>query len=208
MIVTDYLASSSGRRDEAPNQELAMRIADAEDKSAIKELIKNLDSKNKEIQSDCIKVLYEIGQRKPALIAPHTLRFIDLLDSKNNRLQWGAMTALNSIAPENPRDIFKALPLLTAAAEQGSVITRDSFVGILIKLCIIDTYADDAFLLLNGQLLSCPANQLPMYAELALSAINEKNKSIFTRTLITRLSDLQPESKRRRIEKVLKKLQG
>lgn len=69
MTVIDKLASSLNRRDEAPNQELAKRITDKNDRKAVQELVANLGTKSKAIQSDCIKVLYEIGERKPEFIA-------------------------------------------------------------------------------------------------------------------------------------------
>ena len=75
MSVIDQLASSLGRRDEVPNQELARRLAETEDRQGIAEIAKNLWSKDKAIQADCLKVLYEIGYLKPELVAP-TLRTI------------------------------------------------------------------------------------------------------------------------------------
>jgi hypothetical protein len=88
MSVTQKLATSLGRRDEVPNQELARDVAAREDKAAIKELVENLSHKSKDIQNDCIKVLYEVGYEKPKLIAPYLKDFLALLGSKNNRLQW------------------------------------------------------------------------------------------------------------------------
>ena len=206
MPVIDKLASSLGRRDEIPNQELAKQIADTGDKKAIKELVENLANKNKNIQNDCIKTLYEIGEKKPFLVSTYAENFVQLLDSKNNRLQWGAMTALNSIAIEVPKIVFAALAKLAGVADKGTVITRDNYVGILTKLCSLKDYADDAFSLLNEQLLSCPSNQLAMYAENALPVISEKNKAIFAKTLASRIGDFEKESKRKRVEKLLKKL--
>lgn len=206
MSIIAQLATSLGRRDEAPNQELAAQIAKTRNEKAVKELVENLSNKNKDIQHDCIKTLYETALLKPSLIAPYFNNFISLLDSKNNRLQWGAMTALNYIAAENFDAAFQALPAMAAAAESGSVITRDHFVAILIQLCADKQYAADAFTLLNEQLRHCPANQLPMYAENALPIINENNKAAFTQTLTARLNDFEKESKRKRVEKVLKKI--
>jgi hypothetical protein len=57
MAVINKLATSLNRRDEIPNQELAKQIANSNDKKAVKELIENLNNKNKNIQSDCIKVI-------------------------------------------------------------------------------------------------------------------------------------------------------
>ena len=206
MSVIDKLASSLKRRDEIPNQELANHIIEKNDKSGVKDLVANLWNKNKDIQNDCIKVLYEIGERKPALITEYAKDFIALLDQKNNRLQWGAMTAINTITLQNPRVVYSALPKIIAAAENGSVITRDYTVNILIKLCAVKEYSNNAFSLLSQQLLSSPTNQLPMYAERAIPIINDKNKLQFIRILTSRLPDIEKDTKRKRVEKIIKKL--
>lgn len=206
MSVIPKLASSLGRRDEVPNQELAKEIADKNDKAAVKELVENLKSKSRDIQSDCIKVLYETGELNPELIAGYAEEFVALLDHKNNRLQWGAMSAIDSITTQNPRVVYGSLSKIIKASDKGSVITKDHAVNILIKLCAGKLYADEAFSLLIEQLLSCPTNQLPMYAERAVTIVSEKNKGIFTHTLTSRLGEIEKDTKRMRVEKVIKKL--
>lgn len=206
MSTIDKLAHSLGRRDEVPNQELAKVIVQENDKEAIKELIQNLQHKNKNIQHDCIKVIYEVGTLKPEMIADFSTELTALLDHKNNRLQWGAMTALDTITTIKPKVIYEALPKIIAAADKGSVITNDHCVGILIKLCMVKTYHEDAFALLNERLLKSPDNQLPMYAENALPIINNENKTVFINTLISRISGIEKESKRSRVEKVIRKV--
>ena len=208
MSVIDKLASSLQRRDEVPNQELAKQIAAKKDKKAVQELVDNLSNKSKDIQNDCIKVLYEIGEIDPSLIASYYAAFLELLDHKNNRLQWGGMTALSSITLEEPKVIYASLSKIIAAADKGSVITKDHAVNILIKLCSIKQYADNAFALLNEQLLNSPVNQLPMYTENALPVINDKNRKTFIQTLTSRLDDIDKDSKRKRVEKVIKKAGG
>ena len=206
MSIVNKLATSLKRRDEVPNQELAKQIAKTNNAKAVTELIENLNNKSKEIQNDCIKVIYEIGVLKPGLIAGYTTELLALLTHKNNRLQWGGMIALDIITPENPAAIYKALPKIIDAADKGSVITNDHCVGILIKLCAVKKYATDAFALLNERLKKCPTNQLPMYAENTLSVINETNKATFIKSLESRLADIEKETKRVRVEKVIKKL--
>ena len=208
MTVIDKLASSLNRRDEAPNKELAAHIGTTNDHAAVKELLGNLHNSSTAIQNDCIKVLYEIGERKPAMLSEYVNEFVALLDHQRNRLRWGGMSALARITHENPEAIYAALSKIMAAAESGSVITKDNTVAILIKLCLLERYAEDAFALLNEQLLKSPPNQLPMYAENALPVINEKNRNLFVKTLSARLDDLEQETKRKRVEKVLKKLKG
>jgi len=208
MSVLNKIASSLNRRDEVPNQELAHEIVDENNKQAVKELVENLNNKSKDIQDDCIKVLYEIGERKPALVADYAKDFIALLDNKNNRLQWGGMTALATIVLENPKVIYTALPKIVAAADNGTVITKDHCVNILVKLCSVKQYADDAFALLMEQILNSPTNQMPTYAEKAMPFVNDKNKAVFLKTLLSRVNDIESETKRKRLEKVMKKVGG
>ena len=206
MSVIDQLASSLGRRDEVPNQALAKAIVKNSDKKAVKELVENLKHNKKDIQSDCIKVLYEIGELQPELIVIYLDDFLALLNHKNNRLRWGGMTALNCISKINPDDIYKVLPKIMEAAEKGSVITRDNAVNILINLSAVKKHASNAFDLLIDQLLNCPTNQLPMYAERALPIINENNKTVFVEALKSRLENIEKESKKKRVVKVINKL--
>ena len=207
MSILQYLAHSLGRRDEVPNQELAKKIAAANNKAAVQELVENLDNKTKDFQHDCIKVLYEIGLLNPALIMAYLPQFLLLLKSKNNRMQWGGMTAINSITQQNAEAVYAALPQIIDAADKGSVITRDHTIFILIKLCTVKKYANDAFELLMDQLRNCPTNQLPMYAELALPVIKgEKKGAIFVATISGRLDEIEKDSKRKRVEKVVKLL--
>ncbi|TMU54477.1 hypothetical protein [Flagellimonas algicola] len=202
--IINKLASSRNRRDEVPNQELAKEIILAQDKKAIKELVDNLTN-TKAIQNDCIKVLYEIGEQDPKLIANYIDEFVSHLDSKNNRLQWGAMTALGTIANEKPKEIYNYLPTILEASDKGSVISKDQAVNILIKLCAIEEYEENTFPLLLEQLLKSATNQLPMYAERAMPIINDQNKDRFVKTLTSRLEDIEKETKRKRVEKVIKK---
>ena len=206
MSVISKLSSSLNRKDEVPNQELARQISNSGDKKAIEELVENLSSKDSKIQSDCIKVLYEIGEHKATLIAGYDKEFLALLENKNNRLVWGAMTALDCITSINPKEIYKTLPKILAAAGKGSVITKDHAVNILIKLAASKNFADNSLTLLLEQLKTCATNQLPMYAENATGIITDKYKKDFIKVLTSRLGDIEKESKQKRVQKVIKKL--
>ena len=204
LTVLDQLATALNRRDEVPNQELARRIVDAGDTSAIKELVENLVNKDKNIQSDVIKVLYEIGERRPELIAQYYKEFGKLLESKNNRLVWGAMTALDSIVMKEPKGVYSMLARILAIADGGSVITKDHAVGILVKLASLKQYADSCVPLLLEQLMKSPNNQFPMYAEKSLTVINKNNKKRFEEVMTNRIEGLEKESQKKRVMKVLK----
>ena len=204
MSVLDQLASSLNFRGTEPNKVLARQIAAGNNTEAVKELIANLN--NKSVQSDCIKVLYEAGEIKPDLISGYARAFIQLLDSKNNRMQWGAMTALDLITLENADLVFNSLGKIIAIADKGSVITKDHCVGILIKLSSVEKYHLNAFSLFIELLQDCPSNQVPMYAEQAIPVIDSENKTKFIRTLNDRLPDIEKDAKKKRVEKVIRKI--
>ncbi len=207
MSVINQLASALGRRDEVPNQELAVKIASSKDKQGVKELVENLQAKSKDIQNDCIKVLYEIGAIEPKLISEYAPEFLALLKHKNNRLQWGGMAALDSIAQEKPDFIYESVPAILDAVSKGSVITMDGAVNIFIKLCGIPKYAENAFVVLLEVMQKAPTNQLPMYAERAMPIVNAQNKTRFISILSNRLNEIEKEPKRKRVEKVIAKVQ-
>jgi hypothetical protein len=203
--IIDRLATSQNRRDEVPNVELAERIVQKGDKRAVAELVENLHNKDRNIQGDCIKVLYEVGEREPVLIAAYAEAFARLLESKNNRLVWGAMTAIDSITLENPEAVLRMVDKIIAVADAGSVITRDHAVAVLIKLASLEQVAPKVAPLLFEQLRGCPANQLPMYAEKAAVVINDDEQKMFVNVLASRLRDLRG-AKRSRVEKVISSL--
>lgn len=206
MNVIEKLACALGQRSEIPNIELAKEIAKKKDKKAVADLIALLGNKNKDIQNDAVKVLYETGERDPALIAGYLKSFLGLLEHKNNRLQWGAMTAINAIVPEDPEAVYRFLPDIIDAADKGSVITKDNAVNILIGLGGLKKYADDSFSLLTEQLKKGFINQVPMYAERMLPLVNEKNKPAFIKILRSRINEIEKESARKRLEKIIKKI--
>lgn len=204
MSVIDRLASRLGRGDQEPNIALARDVAATEDAQAVQELVEGLGSKDKSLRGDCIKALYEIGVLKPALIAGYLPAFAALLGGKDNRLVWGAMTAIDAIAGARPDAVYPLLTDILSAAERGSVIARDRAVGVLVKLCAVPLYAAAAFPLLLDQLARCPVNQLPMYAEHALSVVGAENGAAFAETLRGRLGGIAPDSKRKRVEKAIR----
>lgn len=204
MSILDNLATSLGRRDEIPNIELARQIADTENILAIETIVGALS--NKKLQNDCIKVLYEIGYLKPELIAPFLNDFIMLLASKNNRLQWGGMCAIATFAKPSAAEVFEQIAVLENAANFGSVITRDNYVRVLLALYGFEEYRNLAFEKLLNTFASAPENQLPMYAEMAAEIIGSADILAFKNALNSRLPTYPDSPKKKRIEKVLKKI--
>jgi hypothetical protein len=202
--IISKLAISLGRRDEKPNQDLAHEIAASKNKKAVREIVDNLHNKDKNIQSDCIKVLDEIGVINASLIHPYTEELVDLLTHKNNRLQWGAMAALDEIAALHSKTIYSYLTRIISSAEKGSVITKDRCFRLLIKLSRQKEYKKEMLPIILEQLLRSAPNQFPMYAEEAADVIDKPHAKRFIDLLTARRQNAEKESQRKRIEKVTK----
>ena len=204
MSVIDKLAHSLGRRNEVPNQELARELAAKNDKKGIREVADNLWNKDKHIQGDCIKVLYEVGFIEPKLIADYAEDFVKLLKSRNNRLVWGGMSALAEVAKANPDAVFKHLDTIKKAKETGSVITVDNAISTLAYTAAANSkYNEPIFPYLLKHLSSCRPKEVPQHSEKALPAVNTSNKNEFIKVLEKRMEDLSG-SGLARVKKVIK----
>ena len=203
--VLDQLASALGRNDEEPNVELAEKLAAKPDKTAIAELVAVLKTGPAATANDAIKVLYELGEHRPELIADCADAFFATLLSKNNRLVWGGMSALDTVATVSAATLAKRLPEILAAAEKGSVIAKDKAVSILAKL-VAARRGDKALPVLLAMVESAAVNQLPMYAEMAAPAIDRAHRAAFTAIISKRLQTIEQPAKRARLEKLLRKL--
>ena len=198
------IAYFQNRRDEAPNQELARQLVETHDLPGIQEIAENLSNKNQNIQNDCIKVLYEAGYLAPELVAPYASDFINLLHSRNNRLVWGGMIALSTIAGFAADEIYLHLGEIQKAMDHGSVITVDAGVLTLAKLAATsDERRRAIFPYLLQHLSTCRPKDVPQHAEKSVIAVDGGNKAEFIRVLEKRVEDLTP-SQTTRVRKVIK----
>lgn len=209
MSILNKIAYLQNRRDEVPNQELARELIAEQNSLGIREIAENLWNKDKNIQNDCIKVLYEIGESRPELIAVYTSEFLKLLKSKNNRMIWGAMTALATIAVVKSEEIYDSLDQIYAAMEVGSVITIDNGIKTLALIASTnDEYNQRIFPFLIDHLKTCRPREIPQHAEKTMVAVNSRNQDEFLTVLNERQSDLTaPQMVRiKRIYKEIAKL--
>ncbi len=206
MSVINRLAHSLGRRDEVPNQELARDLVAKKDKKGIREIAENLWNKDKNIQADCIKVLYEVGYIEPKLIADYADDFVKCLKSKNNRLVWGGMTALAEVAKANPEAVLKNLDAIKKAKETGSVITVDNAISTLAYTAAAnDKYNKAIFPYLLKHLSSCRPKEVPQHSEKTMPAVTKSNKADFIKVLEKRMEDLSGGGLSR-VKKVIKQV--
>jgi len=206
MPIIELLASSQGSRSSAANIALAEEIASSGNEDAVSELIILLKHKDRNIQGDSLKTLYETGYRRPELIAPYYADFLDLLTNRNNRLVWGGMIALTTIVHIRHKELFKSLDLIMDTVNKGSVITIDCGVEILAKLNFYNAYHNTTDPLLMEQLTRCPIKQLPTYASKSLAHIGDHSREGYKNILTNRLNECEKESQRKRLEQVLKSM--
>ncbi len=208
MSVLHRIAHFRNRRDEVPNQELAKALAQKKDRKGIREIAENLWHENAQVQSDCLKVLYEIGYLNPALVADYAGDFLKLLESRNNRLVWGGMIALSTIAPIRAAEIFERCEAIQRAMEGGSVITIDNGVKTLALLAAgSDARRLTLFPCLLHHLETCRPKEVPQHSEKTLPAVTAKNKAKFIQVLQKRLPEMT-SAQARRVKRVIKEADG
>ena len=197
-----------GRNDENPNIELAEYLCKKNDAGAIREIVDGFKGKDKAVANDCIKVLYEIGERRPELISGYVNDFISFLCSKNNRLAWGSMAALAKITAYASGQIFEKLPVVVSAYEAGSVITVDNSISVFAGLCKAgDNYAETVLPIIVNHLEKCKPKEVPQHAERASICFNQNNAGVFIGVLEKRKPHLTLTGQTR-INKLLKMLQS
>lgn len=204
--VLNRLSSKRGKRGDEANIRLAEAIASSMDAEAVRELITALPKAPAALASDILKTLYETGKRQPALISPYAEVFLKLLRAKNNRLVWGGMIALESIAAIRADELFPQVPLFQESVQTGSVITRDAGIGALSGIAAANPqYALAIMPFLLDHLRTCRPASVAQHAEKISACVSPAYAGTFAEVLQARLPDLS-EPQARRVNKLLKNI--
>jgi hypothetical protein len=207
MSTLEKIAFYQNRRDEVPNQELAKELAETKNADGIREIATNLTNKNKNVRSDCLKVLYEIGYLDPGLISDYWSDFLGLLRSKDNRMVWGAMIGLATIADRHPVEIWKQIDDVMRITETGTVITLVWGIRVLARVAAEDQkYKKKIFPFLLERIRTCLPRDVPLHAESMLVAVDRNNKQELINLMETRKHELTP-AQMIRYRKVMKSLE-
>ena len=203
MSVLQKIAFFQRQRSELPNQELARELAQTRDQADIQEIADNLWNREPNIRSDCLKVLYELGYLEPDLIAGYADDFLRLLTDRNNRLVWGAMIALSTIASLQADRLFPYVGTLQKIMAEGSVITNDAGMKTLCRLAAhTDEYRRQILPFLFERFSLARPVDAPRYAEILLPCITPAEKTEFTTILEMWIKPAQG-SRLTRLRKVL-----
>lgn len=204
MSILDRLPSVQGIRSDEPNKALARELAESGDAGAVAELAAGLGARQRRVQGDCIKVLYELGYLRPELIADHVDTFARLLLSRNNRLVWGSMIALACIAPVQPGAVMAHRELIESTMDGGSVITVDAGVRALANLAAAnDVYRAKLMPQLLRILATCRPKSVAQYAESVAVAVPEDEAEAYCGALAARLDGISA-SQAKRVARLLR----
>jgi len=207
LSVLEKIAYYQNRRDEVPNKELAKELAETKNITGIDEIAKNLWNKNKSVSSDCLKVLYEIGYIDPDLISEYVDEFLKLLKSKINRMVWGAMIALATIAEIKSAEIWASINDVTNAVDNGTLITVVWGIKTLARVASTNkNYNEFIFPFLIDNLKKTIPRDLLLHTESVLPAVNSENKKEVLAVLDSRKNELKP-SQGARFKKLLSNLE-
>lgn len=203
--VLSKLAGALGRRDEAPNVELARALAERPNAVAVATLVETLTNGTIAAQGDAIKVLYELGGRRPELLSPYVDTFVSLLATKNNRLHWGVLSALDTLGDLESARIRKHLSAILSAAERASVIGKDKAVSLICKLHA-NAKSKPTWAALVRLLDDAANNQFPSYAE-QLERVAKGAERTELAAIVTRRLPLVPQpAKVKRLNATLARL--
>ncbi len=200
------LASSLDRRDEHPNIELAIVLAQSGDQQAIDELFTIAISATKPFRHDALKTLYETALRNPQMLLPHLDQLIDLMQTKDNRMIWGAIQALDALTNLAPHYVASKLDIILDAADRSSVVAKDKTMSILSKLNGKHQYAKLVTPILLMRLTHAAPNQFPMYAEFAAATMPDTAISELVQIIKQRQKSVASPAKQKRLNKILQDL--
>lgn len=202
----EKIAFHQGIRGEEPNKALAHEIASSDNTEALKEISEYLYDKNKSISSDVLATMYHVGYEKPELIAPYLETFSDLLSSKINRMVWGSMIALSTIANVEPDALFQKIDLLIDTIKSGSLITEVWGLATLVNITKAnEQYEQQTLPVLISYLESCRPIDFAKRVETYLPIINDSNKRDTIQNIIKEKRSELSEAQNKKLTTILKR---
>lgn len=149
-------------------------------------------------------MLYEIGYINPSLIIKYTDSFLELTKDKNNRMVWGSMIALWTVAKTEYIKINDNFDELVSVIEKGSVITQDA--GLKMFAVIAGKLPETRTKILNFVLQiirNCKPRDVYKYSvDFFQFATNEEMKKFVE--AIEEIKPLMNENQKKKIERLFK----
>ena len=142
------------------------------------------------------------------MIAPYAGDFLKLLGSRNNRLVWGAMIGLSTVAEVAADEIYPHAAEIQRAMAGGTIITLDAGVLALSRLAATSDDRRTALLpYLLDFLRGCRPSDVPRHAERILIAVTAGSKDEFVAVLQARMPLMTP-AQAPRLKKVMQQAEA
>ncbi len=194
-------------RNEEPNKELAEELASSSDTIGIDEIASFLNDKNSSVASDCLAVLYHVGYVRPDLIEKFTETFLNMLDSKKNRMVWGSMIALSTIAPLKKDFLFGFYDKILKVTKEGSLITEVWGIKTIVKIISgNDEYKKVGMADIFRFVEDCRPIDFCKRVETVLEVVNTPKELEDFKTLIEEKKQELSESQLKKLNTILKKV--
>lgn len=206
-MVKHRLSYSLGDKTQIPNKELAVEIANSENKNAINELEQLVvESDVKRIKMDAIMTLAYVAELNPKFMVASVDFFIGLLNHPVERVGWGSMIGLFHVAALSQLKVYDNLSKVLDAMERDSIVGRDHGFKILVILYQHNQLRDDVYYLMLEQIRKVRPNQLGQYAERMMEVVIDNHKLALIETLEEKRLELSNPYHLNRLSKNLKKL--
>lgn len=193
-------------RGEEPNKNLAKEISETKNVEALKEISQYLYDKNKSISSDVLATLYNVGYDQPELIAPYLSEFVNLLSSKINRMVWGSMIAISTIAKIKADEVYTHIDLIISTIKNGSLITEVWGLVTLVNTIVGNhEYEEKILPVLLDYLKSCRPIDFAKRVETILPVINNKNKKVTIKDIIDIKRSELSEAQNKKLVTIIKR---
>jgi hypothetical protein len=140
--------------------------------SGVDQYVRNLADPKETTAVQAARVVEELANQKPELLAPHIERLVALLGSERARVAQCAAHCLPILARVAPAKVAKHLKTLQASFGAASDIAKDGLVRTFVALCLASvTYQKRLIEVFEAALRGADAKQLASWVEHILPAL-------------------------------------
>jgi hypothetical protein len=173
-------SGASSEKDASPSQRpasnaaagIASEVVAGTSQISVDQYVRGLSDPKESSALQAARVVEELANQKPELLAPHIERLVGLLASDRVRIAQAAAHALPVLARVAPAKVAKHLKTLQASFAGASEVARDGLVRTFVALCLASvTYQKRLIDVFEAALRGADAKQLGGWVEHILPAL-------------------------------------
>ena len=164
--------NSPSQRPSSSAAALASEVVAGTGSANVEHYVRGLLDTREHASSQAARVVEELCNQKPELLAPYIERFVTLLGSERTRLAQCAAHCLPVLGRVAPAKVAKHLKVLQGSFQSGSEIAKDGLIRTFVALCVASvTYQKRLIDIFEGALRDADPKQLPGWVEHILPAL-------------------------------------